>query len=246
MKLVLNPSCEKFSALLADVESVFRRSSGSIHKARNELKLIEDQGELLVLKSFKVPNLLRRVIYTYLRKSKAERSYCNALLLQQFTPEPVGFVECNKNGLLAHSYFISKNFAYDFTIREPLLDLDFEDREGILKAFARFTAELHDAGFFHNDYSPGNILIKKLGEQQYQFQIVDVNRMKIQQLDAVMRSRGFEKLWALDSDLDIISAEYQRFTNVPDNFSEQVRHYSNKNKRIKNFKKRLKGKPVND
>jgi len=229
-----------------DVPALFASSQSSIHKARNELKVVDCQGEKLVLKSFKVPNFIRRFIYTFLRPSKAERSYKNSLLLADFTPEPVAYVAYESGGLISSSYFISQCYEYDFTIREPLLDLDFPDREGVLKAFARFTLGLHDAGFFHKDYSPGNILIKKLPEQEYEFKIVDVNRMLILKLNDEMRARGFEKLWARDEDLDLIATEYALHSAVADNFVEQVKGYSNKNKRFKNFKKRLKGKPVND
>ena len=246
MKTVINPKSQRFQNFLTDLVILFESSKSSIHKARNELRIVECADESLVLKSFKVPNLLRRCIYTFLRQSKAERSYRNALLLEHFTPTPVAFVEYYQSGLLSNSYFVSEHFAYDFTIREPLLDENFEDREGVLRAFSRFTHELHNAGFFHKDYSPGNILIKKCPVHQYQFKIVDVNRMQCQELSEEMRARGFEKLWATDADLDVISSEYQKHSKVGEDFAQQVKHFSNKNKRFKNFKKRLKGKPVND
>lgn len=243
---VVNPSCERFQTLLCDLPVAFEKSSSSIHKARNELKIVDYQNESLVLKSFKVPNFIRRCIYTFFRPSKAEKSYRNSLLLKDFTPLPVAFVEYYEKGLLANSYFVSERYNYDFTIREPLLDMNFPDRDEVFRAFARFSLELHDAGFFHKDYSPGNILIKGNSTEGYQFKIVDVNRMQQLTLDSEMRARGFEKLWALDSDLDIIASEYEQHTDLPQGFAERVKHYSNKNKRFKNFKKRLKGKPVND
>ncbi|WP_315982186.1 hypothetical protein [Aliamphritea spongicola] len=52
--------------------------------------------------------------------------------------------------MLQQSYYLSEAFDYDFTIREPLLDADFPDREAILRAFARFSLKLHNDGF-----SPG-------------------------------------------------------------------------------------------
>lgn len=246
MKSVVNPNCQRFSAILKDVPALFESSDTSIHKARNELKIVDYLDESLVLKSFKVPNLLRRCIYTYLRPSKAEKSYQNSLLLGDFTPTPVAYVEYFEGGLISNSYFVSEHYAYDFTIREPLLDLDFPDRPEVFKAFARFSLALHDAGFFHKDYSPGNILIRKLADGGYEFKIVDVNRMLQLELDNEMRARGFEKLWARDEDLDVIAKEYAQHSTVPDDFAEQVKLFSNKNKRFKNFKKRLKGKPVND
>lgn len=243
---VVNPSCERFQTLLQDLPGAFDKSRSSIHKARNELKIVDYQNESLVLKSFKVPNLIRRCIYTFIRPSKAEKSYRNSLLLKDFTPLPIAFVEYHDNGLLTNSYFVSERYNYDFTIREPLLDMGFPDRDEVLRAFARFSLGLHDAGFFHKDYSPGNILIKGNSTEGYQFKIVDVNRMQQLSLDSEMRARGFEKLWAQDSDLDIIASEYEQHIDLPQGFVERVQYFSNKNKRFKNFKKRLKGKPVND
>lgn len=242
---VVNPEATDCAALLDELPAVFQRSQHSIHKARNELKVIQYQGKSYVLKSFKVPNLLNKLIYTFCRPSKAARSYHNSLLLEGFTPKPVAYVEYREQGLIAESYFLSEHFAYDFTIREVLLDPDFAHRIEIFKAFARFTCSLHDRGFFHKDYSPGNILIKQQGDE-WLFLVVDVNRLAVKSADDHLRARGFEKLWATDTDLDIMSAEYSACSDVNTDFAGRVRAFSNGNKRRKNFKKRLKGKPVND
>lgn len=47
-----------------------------------------------------------------------------------------------------------------------------------MTAFAEFTARLHEAGILHLDYSPGNILYDKIGEE-YHFSLVDINRMHL-------------------------------------------------------------------
>jgi serine/threonine protein kinase len=47
----------------------------------------------------------------------------------------------------------------------------------VLTDFARFTADLHQKGIFHKDYTPGNILFGKVGDH-YEFELVDLNRMK--------------------------------------------------------------------
>lgn len=243
---VVNPEAPYLDDFVDDLPSQFKQSSESIHKARNELKIVEHNGQKYVLKSFKVPPFINKLIYTFLRSSKAERSYENSLRLQTFTPKPIAYTEYRDKGLLSHSYFLSEHFAYDFTIREPLLDSEFEDRENIFKAFARFTLSLHDKGFFHKDYSPGNILIKKVATNQYHFVIVDVNRLLIKPATETLRARGFEKLWASDADLTVMAQEYVAQGSVGSNFPKLVVDFSNRNKNFKNFKKRLKGKPVND
>ena len=63
---------------------------------RNSLKLFNLDGEILNVKSFKVPNVINKVAYRFLRKSKAERSYnyANKLIdLNIGTPQPVAFYE---------------------------------------------------------------------------------------------------------------------------------------------------------
>ena len=242
---VVNPTAPDCEELVSNLPAAFQRSDNSIHKARNELKVIEHDGRKYVLKSFKVPNLLNKLIYTYLRPSKAARSYSNSILLEGFTPQPIAYVEYKEGGLLSESYFLSEQFEYDFTIREPLLDPDFDDRDEVFKAFARFTLSLHEKGFFHKDYSPGNILIKRQHDG-FEFVVVDVNRLTVKTADAAMRAQGFEKLWASDADLDVMAKEYAACSQVGEDFVQQVKAFSNRNKRRKNFKKRLKGKPVND
>ena len=51
-----------------------------------------------------------------------------------------------------------------------------------MTAFAEFTARLHEAGILHLDYSPGNILYDKIGEE-YHFSLVDINRMHFGEVD---------------------------------------------------------------
>ena len=64
------------------IQSIFMSDDHTIHKARNELKIIELDGIKTVVKSFKIPHLLNRIVYTFFRRSKAYKSYHNALRLQ--------------------------------------------------------------------------------------------------------------------------------------------------------------------
>lgn len=214
----------------------------TIHKARNELKIIELEGIRTVVKSFKVPHLLNRIVYTFFRQSKASKSYHNALRLQKLgisTPQPIALIEFFSSGLLADSYFISEHFEYDFTIRTPLLE-PLSDREAIFTAFAAYTYDLHRAGVWHLDYSPGNILIKRT-DQGYQFSIVDINRMKFRTITPLEGCENFNKLWAYDDEIEIMGREYARLSGLDENIAiSEMKRHNDANKRIKNFKKRLK------
>jgi serine/threonine protein kinase len=244
MKYEINPAYrEKYKEFLLNIQKYFHQNQNSIHKARNELKIISHKEMQTVVKSFKIPNAFRRIFYTFFRDSKAKKSYDNSFKIGTFAPAPIGYIEFFTQGLLAESYFIAEKFDYDFTIREPLLDKSFPDRENILKAFARFSLQLHNANIFHNDYSPGNILIKKEGSD-YIFKIVDVNRMDFFVLQETQRAKSFAKLWASNADLHVIAQEYMQHHKVKEDFVQKVIDYSVENKKRKNFKKRLKGEAV--
>lgn len=244
-KLELNQDYIRFEEFLLNISDYFFTNDNSIHKARNELKVILHDNLYTIVKSFKIPHLLNRIIYSFFRDSKAKKSYDYSLRLKDFAPMPIGYIEYFKYGLIYNSYFVSEEFKYDFTIREPLLDDSFEHREEVFRAFARFTLALHDNQIFHKDYSPGNILIKK-EKDDYIFKIVDVNRMGFFELSQKDRAKNFSKLWAHDYILEIMADEYIKHHICDITFKEDVLYYSNLNKKIKNFKKRLKGQEVND
>ncbi|MCW9026646.1 MAG: hypothetical protein OQJ77_04950, partial [Thiovulaceae bacterium] len=149
--------------------------------------------------------------------------------------------------LIYDSYFVSENFDFDFTIREPLLDEKFSNKENILKKFVKFTYELHENNILHLDYSPGNILIKKEDDNNYTFKVVDINRMKFKKLSLDERLKAFDMLWVKDEDMKIIAKEYAKLSDADELYCiDKAIYYSQKFKNYKNFKKRLKGKKVVD
>lgn len=236
----------RYTAFLENVRTYFEDATRSLHKARNEIKVISFLKEDIVVKSFKIPHLINKFAYTFLRDSKAKKSYLNSLKIIDFVPKPIGYMEFFKFGLLYDSYFLSEEFNYDFTIREVLLDHNFTDRENIFKAFARFTYALHEADIEHLDYSPGNILIKVISGN-YVFKIVDINRMEFRSLNHTERLENFSKLWAKDEDLTIIVKFYSIYIDLDERTALHIAlKASQKHKDKKNFKKRLKGIKVVD
>jgi tRNA A-37 threonylcarbamoyl transferase component Bud32 len=112
-----------------------------------------------------------------------------------------------KAGLLSESYYIS-------TYSDGLLMRKFnfitkltEEDVDILKAFARFTARLHEKEIYHQDYSPGNILYKKTGEAIL-FDLVDVNRVQFKKVTVKMADKAFHRLEFSDEIFKIITEEY--------------------------------------
>lgn len=237
-----NPAFESLKPSFEAIQTIFAQDDHSIHKARNELKIIDLQGIKTVVKSFKVPHVINRIVYSNFRHSKAYKSYHNALRLRELnisTPQPIALIEFFESGLLADSYFISEYFEYDFTIRTPLLE-PLSDREAIFTAFAAYTYELHQKGVWHLDYSPGNILIKRT-DIGYQFSIVDINRMEFREITPIQGCENFNKLWASDEELEIMGREYARLSGLDESLAiREMKRHNDANKRVKNFKKRLK------
>lgn len=236
-----------YNDLIGNIRSYFSKEQTILWERRNIIKIISYNNEDMTVKSFKIPHVLNKIMYTFFRHSKAKRSYENSMKILDFVPKPVGYSEYTKFGLLHDSYYVCEKYAYDYTIREPLLDKNFEDRENIFKQFAEFTYALQMNGVVHLDYSPGNILIKKISDDTYEFKIIDVNRMKFKVLTLEEKLKYFSKLWARDEDLKSIMSAYVKMTDM--NEEEGVAMAltaSQKHKDKKNFKKRLKGKKVVD
>src|SRR5690606_28482897 len=130
------------------------------------------------------------------RKSKAQRSYEYANKLVQLgigTPQPIAYFELPKALTFYKSYYISEHAAYDFTYRELNHDFEMESHEAILRAFTRFTFDLHQKEVHFLDHSPGNTLIQ-ITDDGYKFLLVDLNRMEFRPLDLVTRIKNFSRL----------------------------------------------------
>lgn len=213
--LIVHPDFEAFRAELGQVETLFDASGHSIHKARNELRIVEIAAQKMVIKAFKVPHLINRIAYGFLRDSKAKKSYENARKLQQLniaTPQAVACIEERMFGFFGRSYFVSLYEPYDFTIREALHH-DIEDYQAVLEAFTLFTYGLHVKGVWHEDYSPGNILIRRENDA-YRFLLVDINRMDFRVISPQEGCANFSKLWAEPEDLKLMATHYARLWDM--------------------------------
>ncbi len=230
---------DNYQPLVDKVASYFADSNVVLQDARNTIKEIEFNGQKLVVKSYVVPIAIRRFIYSYLKKSKAKRAYEYALKIADFTPKPIAYIE-NYQTLFGKSYFICEKFDTDFDIRAPLLDLDFPDRALVFKQFSKFVYELHQQQIVHQDLSPGNILIQK-NHDGYRFNIIDINRMKFNNLSFKQRAKNFNKLWAHDNDLAIMLSEYaqlaqldnDKFVSLGLKYNQQLKNRKTRKRKIK-------------
>lgn len=240
----LNTNYQQLRDFLLNIKNHFQGNSNTIHKARNELKVIEFNSIQTVVKAFRIPNKLNQIVYAYFRDSKAKKSYQNGMKLISLginTPTPIGFIEFYKLGLFKESFYISQKVDYEFTIREPLRDLEFQDREIILKKFVAFTYDLHQKQVFHKDYSAGNILVLKNGND-YSFSVVDINRMQFKPMSIEEGLDNFAKLWLDENSLELIAKEYAKLANIDENNAlEILKECDKKLKNFVEFKRRARG-----
>ena len=109
-----------------------------------------------------------------------------------------------------------------------------------MKKFIEFTYGLHIQGVYHVDYSPGNILIKKLNGQ-YTFSIIDLNRMKFLKFDDDLRMQSLSKLTNNLEDTQFIAEYYAKISNLDrDILFDRLKFYIDKQQKYLNSKKRLK------
>lgn len=214
-KFEVAPAYPSFASLLQNIKALFGSSGESIHKARNELKIMDLDGINCVVKAFRVPNFVNQFAYAYIRKSKAYKSYHNALKLQSLevnTPEPIGYIEFYDSGLLQESFFVSRHYPYEITMAN-VRDDDLSDKTAILEAFAAFTYDLHRKGVWHVDYSGGNILINP-GDNGYAFSLVDINRMQFRSINGYEGLENFNKMWFDATSLTIIANTYAKLAGL--------------------------------
>lgn len=214
---------------------------------RNSLKLFELNNKTLNVKSFRVPNIFNQIAYRFFRKSKAERSFEYANKLKQLdigTPQPIAYFEFTTALLFKKSFYISEQVNCDLTYRELTTDLNYPDYETILRAFTRFTFDLHEKGVHFLDHSPGNTLILK-EVNDYKFYLVDLNRMEFKQLDFESRVKNFSKLTTHKSIVEIMSNEYAKclgesYDKVFDLMWKETLAFQEKYHRKRRLKKKLK------
>lgn len=181
MKIIINPKYEYLRENILQTSEEFSKHPGEIlYEARNILKVVELGGIKVVIKSFHQPKFFNRIIYSFIRKSKALRSYLFSEKLLECNipvPAPIACIIQSKNGLITNSYYINK-YEESNTVRE-LMGGSVKGNEDLLNDFTDFLIHTHYQGILHLDLSPGNILFEKGNDGKYKFFLIDVNRMKL-------------------------------------------------------------------
>jgi hypothetical protein len=213
---------------------------------RNQIKKVTYKNMFLNVKAFKLPHILNQFIYGYIRKSKAQRSFEYASKLATLgvgSPQPLAYYE-HKNILgLLESYYISEQLECDLTYRELVTNPDFPDHENILRAFTRFTFDLHEKKINFLDHSPGNTLII-ITDNKPSFYLVDLNRMKFEEMSFYDRMQNFSRLTPKQEMVKVMSDEYAKisgieFDKVYGEMWALTQEFREKSKRKKQLKKKF-------
>lgn len=181
---------------------------------RNKIKLFDLNGTTINIKSFKIPNLINQVAYKFFRKSKARRSYEFANTLLEYgigTPQPIAYAENFSLIGLEKSYYVSEHLDAELTFRELVEIPDYPDHDDILRQFVHFSFLLHEKGVEFLDHSPGNTLIKKSADGQYEFFLVDLNRMNFHHtMNFELRMKNLSRLTPKKGMVAVMSNEYSK------------------------------------
>ena len=187
---------------------------------RNKIRLFEVEGKTINIKSFKIPNLINKIAYKYVRKSKAKRSfeYANKLLENGIgTPEPIAYFENFDLIGIKDSYYVSEHLQCDLTYRELVEIPDYPNHDIILRQFTRFSYSLHQKGIEFMDHSPGNTLIKKTADGNYEFFLVDLNRMQFHEsMPFEVRMKNLCRLTPHKEMVAVMSNEYAKLSGEPE------------------------------
>lgn len=216
--LILNPQYMHLEEFVKNLPSVFDSTGVILQDARNTIKVIEHEGIRYNVKRFRKPIFINRVVYTFFRKSKGYKAYFNAIevIKRGFkTPTPIAYLELKSAGLIDYSYFVS--LQLDENIQELrnyyFTKLDNQVDTFVIASLAKYTAQLHKSEILHMDYSSGNVMCK-INEDEIEFYLVDINRMKFQKVHLSDACKSVSRLFEYDDTMTFFAREYAAESNI--------------------------------
>lgn len=140
---------------------------------RNTVVKVEVDGKPYVVKYFKTPNIINRLVYGTLRRSKARRAmeWSEELINNGFCcPKPIAYTEEKRSLLFGDSCFISEYYGHP-TLKRFLVNdgnrweggvtstLSPDTRMRVMHDLAEFVLSLHTSGFLPGDMNWENIFV---------------------------------------------------------------------------------------
>lgn len=215
MKFIVHDNFKNIqNDILKSIDDFDTKGELLVKGSRNTIKIFPVNEFQLNIKAFKTPNFINRIVYKYIRNSKAKRSYQYALKLinkKIGTPFPIAYAEFNSGVGLGKSFYVCEHIATEYTYRDLVVNPLLENHEVILRAFTRFCFQMHEAGIEFKDHSPGNTLIQVKGNGLYSFYLVDLNRMKFHNhLSFELRMLNLRRLTPKKEMVEVMANEYAK------------------------------------
>ena len=206
----------------------------TVHWGRNYLyraRLATARGPLdVVVKQFRGSSLRERWRHRLGREGKAARSWrvANALAAAGIaTPEPLLLVESRVAG--GPALYVCRHLAQRVELRYLLRARNTGgereafpglDAAAVLEATARLARRLHDCGFWHRDFSVGNLLVAPgpTPTEPGEIALVDLNRCRVQArvtLGERMRDLARLPLERADDRARLLAAYFGAGASVP-------------------------------
>jgi serine/threonine protein kinase len=159
----------------------------------------QEGAEKICLKHYHDQGLIYGMKYLF-RSSKAMKSWIAAhglRVLRIPTAKPMALIEERRWRVLGDSFLIMEDLT-DFPAIDRYVKSTFpingpsdrlEEKRAFIAAFAHTMRSLHDRGLFHKDLKAANILIKKTGNLNWKFYLIDLDGVSFEKgpLKASMR-----------------------------------------------------------
>lgn len=187
MKVIINPDFEKIADFIKSIPEHKFVSDNVYRNLRNTVEEVEYGGVKMVIKQFKKPTVLNRFVYSFIRPTKAKRSYKYSMILNGWgfeTPKPIAYIEISKNGLFHTGYFISEYTDYKpIKEIEENINIEHPDPARLKEVvsfpveFSKYCVSLHEHNFIHGDFNKENVLFK-YSDGKFHFSLIDLNRAR--------------------------------------------------------------------
>lgn len=211
--IVVNPSYPQMSGLAEHLaHNGVPPEAECIYKGRNRIYRLVYEGIEVNIKAFRVPGNIKSYIYGAMT-SKARRSYDNSIRLLELgfnVPDPIAYVELHDGPALKESYYVCRQLhAKDVRLWENM-----PDNEPLVRAVALELAQLHKAGVWHKDFSPGNVLYTGDAASGYKMYLIDVNRMQFGVTSKRSLMDNFRAINIVPEETERLARYYAEYMNL--------------------------------
>lgn len=177
MKVVVDSHFRQHADWIGQLPARMEHGEGEVvYKKRNLVARFRHEGLTLMVKRFKRVNVVQQVVYTFFRKSKAQRAYLFAEAFRQRdieTPRRVAYMEQRRWGLFSVGYFVS--LEAEGTETHLLLREVKAFSHELADALAAHIVKMHSRGVLHGDLNLSNFLCQEPPDG-YRFTMIDINR----------------------------------------------------------------------